>query len=131
MTHYIPSPNEPSPFGPELNELKVFSDNPWIVWVCKEKTNFGSNKPFIMIGDMKHEGSGCELREFLIDHLNNEQKRTHFELNEIDFSRRTKDGYPSLSWVIHHAYAMGISFEQAHQRAINAVLKEQKHNQSN
>lgn len=107
QSHYIPAPDEPSPFGPDQEN---YVDNPWIVWKNQQEGY-----------DAQHQGSTTLLREALIEQLKAERYRSQVDRESVPFELQTSSGKLSLGYVIHIRYSHPMEWEEAHNYGMSKI----------
>lgn len=110
--NYVPRPDEPSPFGPDI---QMAVDNPWIVWKRNQEGY-----------DERVEGSPIVLREMLKERLDKERftDAEAFELNTPDLLT-TNGRHLSLAWVMYYKARTGFNWERVHRFGLEKMKKEQ------
>ena len=101
--HYIPSENEPDPFGSAAD---------WYNWAAFQPIGYTQGR------------SPKTFRTMLCDHLEKEPPRTMADLEDVPCGLKTRGGSLSLGYIIHIRYTTNMSWPDAVKYAQAAVKRD-------
>lgn len=103
--HYIPQPDEPSPFRYGVD---------WVNWRRKQPANPDPSVSYM------------QMLKDLLERLRSEKPRTLAQRDhDVPPNLTTADGHLSLGYVIHIRYSANVGWEQAHSYGLQQILKYQ------
>jgi len=113
---YVPSIDEPSPFGPDIRRTEAGArlENPWVEWRREQLTGIDT-----------FTDQTVSERHVLMERLENE-RMTLAEVSSIDEPPLTVPNgrHPSLAWVLWFATLSGESYERCHKACSEKVMKQ-------